>query len=153
VISKSRFILIDDSSIILDGNPSVNRIIIRICNYIKKNQNYKNWSAFDYNNYWIKKDANASNLQIIKNKNLLSFFQFKLRLLFISDKEKNIKKTHVRTEHITAKKKFFKIENIIKANEDIADKKIFEINGYHVNKIGKYYRNCNSIFESEKKFH
>jgi hypothetical protein len=36
VISESRYISIDDSFITANENLSVNRIIIRICNYIKK---------------------------------------------------------------------------------------------------------------------
>jgi hypothetical protein len=36
VISKSKFILIGDFSIILNKNLSVNRITIRIYNYIKR---------------------------------------------------------------------------------------------------------------------
>jgi hypothetical protein len=36
VISESRFILIDDFFIAINGNLSVNQIIIRICNRIKR---------------------------------------------------------------------------------------------------------------------
>jgi hypothetical protein len=45
------------------------------------------------------------------------------------------------------------IEDVIEINENIADKDFFEINGYHANKIGKYCRNCNSIFELENKLY
>jgi hypothetical protein len=47
VISESRFILVGDSSITANGNLSVNQIIIRIYNRIKKNQNYKDQFASD----------------------------------------------------------------------------------------------------------
>jgi hypothetical protein len=36
VIFRSRFILVGDSFTVLDGNLSVNRIIIRIYNYMRK---------------------------------------------------------------------------------------------------------------------
>jgi hypothetical protein len=35
-------------------------------------QDYNDLLVLDYNNYYIKKDANASNFLIIKNKNLPS---------------------------------------------------------------------------------
>jgi hypothetical protein len=60
----------------------------------------------------------------------------------------------VRTRYITAiKKNEFKIENVIEINENVADKNFSEINKYHADKIGKYYRNCNSIFELGNKLH
>jgi hypothetical protein len=60
----------------------------------------------------------------------------------------------VRTVYITAiKKGESEIENIIEINEDVADEDFSEVSGYHVNKIGKYCRNCNSIFELENKFY
>jgi hypothetical protein len=46
-----------------------------------------------------------------------------------------------------------KIENVIEINENVADENSSEINGYYVNKIGKYCRNCNSTFELGNKLH
>jgi hypothetical protein len=51
------------------------------------------------------------------------------------------------------KKSESEAENVIEVNEDIADKNSSKIDGYHVNKAGKYCRNCNSIFESGNKFY
>jgi hypothetical protein len=45
------------------------------------------------------------------------------------------------------------IENVIEANKDIADENSSEINKYHADKTGKYYKNCNSIFELKNKLH
>jgi hypothetical protein len=45
------------------------------------------------------------------------------------------------------------IENINEINENVADKNLFEINGYYINKTGKYYKNYNLIFGSGNKFH
>jgi hypothetical protein len=49
------------------------------------------------------------------------------------------------------------IENVIEVKEKIIDenfsKNFFEEDRYCADKIGKYYRNCNSIFESENKLH
>jgi hypothetical protein len=51
------------------------------------------------------------------------------------------------------KKGEFEIENIIEINKNVADENSFEINEYYADKIEKYYRNCNLIFELENKFH
>jgi hypothetical protein len=51
------------------------------------------------------------------------------------------------------KKSRSEIENVIEINENIADENSFEIDGYYVDKIEKYCKNCNSIFELGNKFH
>jgi hypothetical protein len=51
------------------------------------------------------------------------------------------------------KKGEFKIENVIEINENIVNEDSSEINGYYTHKIGKYYRNCNSIFELKNEFY
>jgi hypothetical protein len=51
------------------------------------------------------------------------------------------------------KKDRSEVENVNEINENIADKNLSEISGYYADKAGKYYRNCNSIFESGNKLH
>jgi hypothetical protein len=46
-----------------------------------------------------------------------------------------------------------KIENVIEINENVADENSSEINGYYVDKIGKHYKNYNSIFELRNKLY
>jgi hypothetical protein len=80
--------------------------------------------------------------------------EFKSRFLFTSDKNKNIKKNARPYEiYYDDKKNGSEIENIIEINENIVDKNFFEINKYYADKIRKYCRNCNSIFELENKLY
>jgi hypothetical protein len=51
------------------------------------------------------------------------------------------------------KKNKSEIENVIEINENVVNENFSEINGYHADKIGKYYKNYNSTFESENKFY
>jgi hypothetical protein len=45
------------------------------------------------------------------------------------------------------------IKNVNEIKENVADKNFSEIGGYYANKIGKYYKNCYSIFGLENKLH
>jgi hypothetical protein len=45
------------------------------------------------------------------------------------------------------------VEDIIEVNEDVVDENSSEIDEYYIDKIGKYYRNCNLIFELGNKFY
>jgi hypothetical protein len=68
--------------------------------------------------------------------------------------KKNVKKNTRSYEiYYDNKKNESEIENIIEINENIIDENLSEINEYHADKIGKHYKNCNSIFESENKLH
>jgi hypothetical protein len=82
-----------------------------------------------------------------RNQNFPFFFKFKSRFLFTNDKEENVKK-NARPYKIyyDDKKNESEIENVIEINKNIADKNSSEISGYYANKIGKYYRNYNSIY-------
>jgi hypothetical protein len=59
----------------------------------------------------------------------------------------------LKTSQSNNKENGFKIENIIEINENVTDKNFSEINGYYANKIGKYYRNCDLIFELGNKLY
>jgi hypothetical protein len=83
----------------------------------KKNQDYKDWPAPDYNSYWVKKNARPYGA------------------------------------HYGDEEGGSEAEDVIEANENVADDNPSEINGYYADKIGKYCKNCNSTFESGNKLY
>jgi hypothetical protein len=64
-----------------------------------------------------------------------------------------LKRIHVRTGHITTIKKKSETENIIEANKNVIDEYSPKIDRYHADKAGRYYKNCNSIFELGNKLY
>jgi hypothetical protein len=71
-----------------------------------------------------------------------------------NDKKKNVKKNARPYEiYYGDKKSESEIENVIEINENIAHENSFEINEYYADKIGKYCRNCNSIFDLKNKLY
>jgi hypothetical protein len=154
VIFKSKFILIVDSSITSNRNLSVNRIIINICNYIKRKI-----IIIKINPYLIiiiiklKRTRTLRIFKYLKIKIFRLFFNLNLDFYLLAVKKIVKKNARPYEIYYDNEKSRSEVENVIEINEDIADENPSEVNEYYADKIGKHYRNYNLIFELENKLY